>query len=424
MSSNMKKLKTYSYSAFFILLSMLLGCIEEVDFKSLRQEGQTNLLVVEASLTNELTSQEILLSRTYAFEEAGPVPEVGATVRVVDEAQNEFLFSEVAPGQYRSNAPFAAQQGVGYTLNITTRDGGVYSSEPEGFEGVAQLQGILAERITNNLGEEGIAISVNSSSISGNLAFYRYAYDETYKIIAPNWTPRKFEVIAPAICIPVSHPSTVFTLEPDQVVLVEREQEERVCYGTASQNDIVINDASLQTSSDVNKFLVRFIKRDNYILSHRYSILIKQLVQSPKAFSYYSALQDFSTSESIFSEIQPGFLNGNINSKTNSNELVVGYFEVNQVSSQRLFFNYEDFFPNDPLPPYPDNCDRLFSPKIICEGIFCPPLLSEQIRVDGVQYVDDNAEPGPCEGPYLVTNRSCGDCTALGSNVVPDFWEE
>ncbi len=417
MSSNMKKLKTYSYSAFFILLSMLLGCIEEVDFRTLRQEAQTNLLVVEASLTNELKSQEITLSRTYSFDENGPIPEVGATVRVVNEVQNEFLFSEVAPGQYRSNTPFAAQQGVAYTLNFTTRDGSVYSSEPESLEEIAQLQGVLAERITNNLGEEGIAISVNSSSLSGNAAFYRYAYDETYKIIAPNWTSRKFEVITAGICN--SGPPFVY----EEVVLTERAQEERVCYGNASQKDVILNDASLQSGSNVNKFLVRFIKRDNYILSHRYSILIKQLVQSPKSFSYYSTLRDFSSSESIFSEIQPGFLNGNIKAVANTNELIIGYFDVNYVSSQRIFFNYEDFFPNEALPPYPNNCERLFAPPVDCvDG--CPALLSDQIRFDGVQYIDENADPGGCEGPFLVTNRSCGDCTALGSNVVPDFWEE
>lgn len=413
----MKKLKTYSHSALILMLSMLLGCIEEVDFRTLRQEAQTNLLVVEASLTNELKSQEILLSRTYSFDENGPVPEVGATVRVVDETQNEFLFSEVSPGQYRSNTPFAAQQGVAYTLNFKTRDGNIYSSEPESFEDVAQLQGVLAERITNNLGEEGIAISVNSSSLSGNAAFYRYAYEETYKIIAPNWTSRKFEVITAGICN--SGPPFLF----EEVVLTERDQEERVCYGSASQKDVILNDASLQSGSNVNKFLVRFIKRDNYILSHRYSILVKQLVQSPKSFSYYSTLRDFSSSESIFSEIQPGFLNGSIKAVSNTNELIIGYFEVNQVSSQRIFFNYEDFFPNDPLPPYPDNCDLLFAPPTFC-GLGCPALLSAQIRFDGVQYADDNADPAGCEGPFLVTNRSCGDCTALGSNVVPEFWEE
>ncbi len=26
--------------------------------------------------------------------------------------------------------------------------------------------------------------------------------------------------------------------------------------------------------------------------------------------------------------------------------------------------------------------------------------------------------------PFIMVTRPCGDCTALGSNIVPDFWEE
>ncbi len=408
----MKKLKTYSYSALILMLSMLWGCIEEVDFRTLRQEAQTNLLVVEASLTNELKSQEITLSRTYSFDENGPVPEVGATVRVIDEAQNEFLFSEVTPGQYNSNEPFSAQRGVAYTLNFTTRDGRAYSSEPEQFDEVADLQGILAERTTNDLGEEGMTISVSSISITENTSYYRYTYEETYKIIAPNWTNREFQIN-----------NSSGNVESSQVTLVERQEEARVCFKTDKQNEIILNDASFQTGSGTNKFQVRFINRNNYILSHRYSILVKQLVQSPKAFSYYRALRDFSTSESIFSEVQPGFLTGNISSLSTSNENVIGYFEVSSVSSQRIFFDYQDYFPNETLPSYPVNCTRLFAPPE-GGGDGCPTPLFLQILLDNVQYVDVNPVESDCEGPYLVTRYACGDCRALGSNVVPDFWEE
>ena len=60
--------------------------------------------------------------------------------------------------------------------------------------------------------------------------------------------------------------------------------------------------------------MVRFINRNNYIISHRYSILVRQFVQSNEAFTFYETLNDLSRNESLFSETQPGFLAGNVSS--------------------------------------------------------------------------------------------------------------
>ncbi len=27
-------------------------------------------------------------------------------------------------------------------------------------------------------------------------------------------------------------------------------------------------------------------------------------------------------------------------------------------------------------------------------------------------------------GPFVMVNAECGDCTIIGSNIVPDFWIE
>ena len=51
-----------------------------------------------------------------------------------------------------------------------------------------------------------------------------------------------------------------------------------------------------------------------------------------------------STSDNVFTDIQPGFVEGNIKNNNNPDELVMGFFEVVDQTSTRIFFNYSDFF--------------------------------------------------------------------------------
>ena len=40
------------------------------------------------------------------------------------------------------------------------------------------------------------------------------------------------------------------------------------------------------------------------------------------------------------------------------------------------------------------------------------------------KYYSKNLVPEEGEGPYNLVRRACGDCTVLGSNIKPDFWED
>jgi hypothetical protein len=219
----------------------------------------------------------------------------------------------------------------------------------------------------------------------------------------------------------VVDPNPPYTL--DSFDLLPREQDERVCYGTQRSNRIIQALDLNRSRNKISRNLVRFISRDNFIISHRYSILVKQLVQSPDAYSFYRTLNVQSGSEGVFTEIQPGFIEGNISNTNNPNEKVLGYFEVANASQERIFFNYEDFFPDEALPPYVISCSFLGAPPIVTPAGTSP--LKDAIDSGFFIYVRDNdGEVGQPAGPYLTARRACGDCTVLGSNIVPEFWTE
>lgn len=394
---------------FFILKSTLLltilvvgtNCIDEIPLVSAGTEFDT-LLVVEATLTDEFKAQEVRLSFSTSLETEGFIKVQNAEVQIVDSEQNIYVFVEISPGVYRSSSEFSAENGVSYQLQIVTSDGRAFQSEEVQITSTSEFEDVFAERILNDTGEDGVGIFVNSTASSGNPEYYRYTYEETYKIIAPFWTALEFVV-------------EINEFGGEEVIVQTRTQEERFCYNTVASNTIIQTRTTDARGNTLNRFNVRFLSNNNPVISHRYSILVRQFVQSQEAFSYYEQLNEFASSESVFTNVQPGFIESNIRSTEKLDEKVIGYFEVASVREQCVFFNYKDFYPDEPLPPYFISC-REYSPM--------PDALVDGIQFDIIEYTRDNENPMGPESQYIAVAKPCGDCTQLGSNIVPEFWVE
>lgn len=391
-----------------VWLLPLLGCVEpyEITDEVRSSVNIEDILVVEATLTDDLKQHTVFLRKGSSLTTDSLVMVQNATVNIVDNLGNIFAFVESEPSIYLSNDMFQATTGDEYQLRIETA-GKTYSSDMIGLPPSGDITRIYAERLTNDFGVDGVGIFVDTSISQEKSPFLRYTYEETYKIIAPLWQPLDLVVLNP-------DPPFEFGLEA-------REQEERVCYGTQLSNEIIQNDGVDITGNTLEKVMVRFIPKDNYIISHRYSIKVNQLVQSADAFAFYKTLNDLSSSESVFTDVQSGFIGGNISNIEDSNEKVIGYFEVANQSEERLFFNYEDFFSEENERSYTINCNFLSAPETTTPAGTSP--LKDIIESGDYVYVGLNGI-FPAAGPYLVARRACGDCTVLGSNVIPEFWVE
>lgn len=380
-------------------------CIDPIDVETLTFE---DALVVEATITNENKLQVINLTRTFQFEAEAPLAESNADVSVIDDAQNVYTFQEVSPGKYVSTTPFAAVANNNYELKITTNSGRSYSSNATQLTGETQIDSIVALAEFNANGEAGISIYVHSYNPSGNASYYRYEYEETYKIIAKNWSPYEAVVIS--------------ATPPYEVDRVLKTKQDKICYNTLSSQGIFQTETNSLTEDRVSDYKLKFIHEDDFTIRERYSILVKQYVQTQEAFAFYHALEELSNSESIFSQNQPGFISGNLFSEENMEEKVIGFFEVASVSEKRIFFNRKDLLTSgSPILDCP-----FFSPEL--ENIFGASPLVEAILTGALLFfVEDDGRSlefvvGP--GPYVMVPPECGDCTVLGTNIVPDFWIE
>ena len=422
---NFRKVYKLVLVSFVLVLQ---GCVEEVKIET---ENFESILVIEATITNEDKNQIVKLSRSYMLEEEGPSNEINANVTVQGQNGEIYQFQEVLDGVYESTQAFAAMPNYDYVLKITTSDGRQYQSNTSQFSNTTEIGELYVERGIDSEGEEGVFILVDTQDSSLDSRYYRYEYEETYKIVAPRYAPYDLHIENDDF---VYTPDDLAGLQGQQLIdfFVSRSlrpEQEYICYNTIASNEILLLDASDFVDNNIMAHSVNFLNRNNSKIMHRYSILVKQYVQSLEGYLFYEALSSFSNSESVFSQVQAGFVQGNISSLTNANEKVLGFFEVVPVDSERMFFNFADLFPDEELPPYFVNCEGVFTPALYTTDMITGDIVDSPLQFyvsRDYQYYENNHDDNGfvVTAPYNLVLPECGDCTFLGDNQAPDFWIE
>lgn len=395
-------MKNYIY---LIAVLLLAGCTEPYKLQTNTFE---EALVVEATITNELKKQEIKITKTYRLEEDGPQAVAGADVSVTDDNGNSYDFEAAENGMYVSTQEFQAAPNTNYHLNIVTSDGKSYSSSTEKLTTVSPITNVSALSKTVN-GVAGVQIGASSFDPTSQSQYYRYTYEETYKVIAPYYSE---------FTAAVNQDSDPALTIDDEIVLVPRTGESKTCYSSAVSDKILVTSTNDLSEDRVADFPVRFIEKQDPILRNRYSILVTQYVQSLAAYTFYKTLSGISGSGgSILSQNQPGFFSGNIHSDENPDEKVIGFFEVSSVSKMRIFLNFADIFPGQTLPGYFQDCELIaYNQAQFDEWDPEGKVLRSEIINGRLLYFSREGDI------YYMVVPACGDCTEISSNVIPPFW--
>ncbi|NVK52129.1 MAG: DUF4249 domain-containing protein [Flavobacteriaceae bacterium] len=396
----MKKFDRAYY--FLIIVLLIVSCTEPFTIQNIEE---TEALVVEASITNEVSYQSIYLSKAINLTEDKLKPEVNAIVYIKGDNNTVYNFKETTSGVYVSTNTFSAQKNVNYQLFIELANGKKYESLKEKTTSNSQFNDIKVKLHENLDGDQEFRLFVDSSDLTGNSKYYRYTYEETYKIVAPFWSPYELQSD--------KNSSTGYK------IVRKTDLTKGVCYSTNVSNTIIQTETTSLEKDNV-LFPIRRISVDDFIISHRYSILVKQYVQSFEAYTYYKVLSKFSNASNLLSQSQPGFFNGNIFSTTDKEERIIGFFEVVSVNSKRIFFNYRDFFKTG-RPDYIEKCG-LYSPSAKKDPNFGLISPLEDALENGWVYFSETGFDTKEIGPYNLVAKECGDCTKSGTNIKPSFW--
>lgn len=393
------------YTLYILVFILFTSCVEEIDLQNFASE---TILVVEANLTNEIKHHSVKLSRSTPLDSISLMYETNAIVRIKDDQQNVYQFTEMNNGVYTSTQAFKAEINTLYTLEIKTADGETYTSSPQKFDAVNEIDDVKFKIDSDIFNQTGVSISVTSESNNTKANYYKYTYEETYIVRAPYWSLYKL----------------VIGNSPRSIGRADNLDAEasRTCYKTEKSINLIQTETSSLSTNSVHNFPIQFIQQTNSKIWHRYSIIVKQHIQSYDAYIYYKTLKKLSISENVFSQVQQGFIVGNINATSNLDKKVIGLFEVNSVSQKRVFFNFIDLFPRHGLS-FTKDC-LIEAPKIIevVDGDVSYPLY-EALTVRKLRFARDNEVPTTqLPGPFKITKKECVDCRYTASNIKPSFW--
>jgi hypothetical protein len=403
----MKKITSY----ILLLIGVLIvdGCIESVEYANVTVDSN---LVVNAILTNEFKNHTVELSKTIPIDSTKLSPEKNASVFITDNTGTIYNFQETEDGIYTSLNSFSAEVNKKYTLTIETNNGQKYTSTEEMLPGTSTVGDINISVEENEINQvEELVIKANSNLSTDEGKYYRYEYDETYKIKTPIWSQKKLLIISDT--------------NPYEFELVDKTPEEDgigFCYGNKKSKKILVTETLSLSQDQVVGFPIRQIPLDSYIIGLRYSILVKQYVINRNTFDFYTLLDKFSDPDDIFSQTQVGNIPSNIKSVNKPEEdKVIGFFEVSSLSTKRIFFNRDEItntiYKN--YRPISFCADRV-TPEI--EDSFGRSPLLERLTTRWIyQGIPDFPTPNT---PYLLALKVCGDCSHLGPVNPPSFWTE
>lgn len=400
--------KRILYVGLFAMLIFQFGCTEPFEIETIDFES---VLVVESTITNEVKPQIVKLSKTTSLENPEILLVNDANVSVTgSNGENYSFYWDSETGNYLSQNSFSAEPGVSYTLNITTAEGKRYTSSAVKTPQPVEIGKLYAERIVDATEEkDGVQVLVDTEDPTGNAKYFRYEYEETYKIVAP---------------YPSSFNAEIFDFEPIsgtyQVILTPKEPEE-ICYSTEFSTGINQTATTELNENRVFRFPVKYLSKFDAKIQTRYSVLVKQYVQSVEAYTFYKIIKELGSIESLLSQGQPGYVAGNIFSEENPDEKVLGFFETSSLTTKRIYFNYDDF--GLQKPPYFVDCDLLLLDYRDNSELDGDPDEREIIRTY-IQFYDYQVVSFAQGFLYTIAKPECTQCTYFSSNVKPDFWED
>lgn len=325
-------------SLFIVLFMFFCACIDPLDVEI--QDGNSRLVVL-AEISNQYEEYKIGLQRTANYETLVNPKEIGARVSIIKEDGKEYVFKEKEAGEYWScPSDFVGEVGMSYKLRIETVSDNIYESEletilPTGDINSVYFQASKREREVSGrrLIENGVKIYCNFKDTERR-DYLLVDWQGTYKFRSAPMDP-----------------------------------ENRFCWNTEySRFDINLYDDQFSNNSLIKDYEVTYLS-DGLRFTEDYSFQVELKSLSKGAYNFWSLIKDqFENDGSIFSAL-PAQIESNVNSITNPNEKVLGYFIVTAIDTKRIRIpSYtltgineaalacKQFRPSDPLPEYCYDC--------------------------------------------------------------------
>ena len=381
-------MRRLNFIVIFILIIFSFSCVDEY-YPDV--EKYENLLVVDGLVTNGSESVVIRLYNSSPVNNPEIIPHTNAEIYLTNENQFLIPLYEADDGIYKTeDESFRAEIGESYQLHITTDKGKKYISDICKMNSPSPIDSIYGVKentgtTENSLNFPGVQFYIENHSESADTSYYIWRLVQTYKYRSSFDIDFTWE--------------GEFIPNPDATAL-------RTCWISNVTNDLLVASTEDLEPNTISKFPLNFVSTNTKEMSIRYSLLVKQLSITEKAYRFYEAIAEQNKDQGNMWSKQPIQILGNIRNINDENDPVLGYFIVAGTTEKRIFINR----PN--IPFYYDECPPDFEGMRFIQ--FEPQELWP-IYIDDIMFL----------GWARAHSRYCFDCTLSGGETTPpDFWVE
>lgn len=374
----------YLISGIVIILFIYLsGCIEPFDPDV---DKYDNALIVDGVLTNEPGSCEVILSRTYPYNQVSSIPEfeTGATVTLIDDLGTGITLIEQANGRYvPADDDFAGQIGRKYKITVETTSGIVCESDFEELKEPVPVGRVYYRLEVKENGIPGLQFYVDTEDPSRSSKYYAWEFMETWEF----WVP----------------------------YIVSFDYATDICYRHVPSRTLLTATTKNYSEDKIIGYPIHFVGNNTNRLSVKYSILVKQFVLTEATYNFYEDLKTININVGTLFDVIPVILTGNIRNSLGPEYPILGNFQVSGVSEMRIFI-YDQELPSELMIPTGfEFCQTEMVSKVESANTLDSLL--------GAGWIIYETSFSDTDTLYDLTNsRACYDCTRSGSNVMPDFW--
>jgi hypothetical protein len=366
--------------------------------------ANNNYLVVEGVLNSGTDSTFVKLTRTVKLaDSASYTPELNATVTVQGNNNTSYPLQSLGGGLYAAPA-LGLSTNIQYRLTIQTSNGEQYLSDYVQAKDTPDIDSIS---FVGNPG--GIQFYVNSHDPNNNTKYYRWDFEATYGYI--------------------SFFQSYFKVGSDGYPLLRKDSSDMIyeCYKTIQSQQILLGTSAKLAKDVINKQPIDYVPQSSGLISHGYSLLLRQYALTPTAYDYWQNLKKNTEQIGSIFDAQPSEIQGNIHCVTHPAEPVVGFISASSIKTKRIYVDGRNTGSYEPwyIPPPNDlTCTVNFIP-VNPEATFKTRLGAAVARGDTVLINSVEDEMTGATVAYSYGWIGCIDCRVkapFGNNVRPVFW--
>ena len=372
----------YGRIILLLMLITLTACVEPFDPQI---DSYEEILVVDGIVTDEEVAARVRLSRSYSYDQNRSNAETNAIIILSDETGNNYTLTEVDDGYYTYEGnDLNPEVGKLFKLYIMTRDGEEYESDYQEMLQAPDIDSVYFVDYRGNpsssyVNREGVDFYLNAEGGEDKSRYYKWEWEESWKILPP-----------------INYPAVKY------------------CWQFNESSGINIATTENLAENVLNNEFIYHVPFTQNKLAIQYSANIKQYAVTRDNYIYLTKLQKINRGSGGFFDPIPAALSGNINSLTDPDKPVLGFFEASTVSSKRIFISRQDLEYGYIANGFED-----------CEIIYIPDSIFNTGEIRNYYYVYQYFDSFLDDTIVVMSNlRKCYDCSFVGDPKKPEYWTD